>query len=87
MSDTTAATSPPAVWPQTANRIVQGAMLVVLGTAILAISAKIEVPFYPVPMTLQTFAIMALAAAYGSRLAVITVLAYLAEGSPACRCY
>ena len=69
-----------AVWPQNVNRIVQGIVLVVLGTAILAISAKIKVPFYPVPMTLQTFAIMGLAAAYGSRLAVITVLAYLAEG-------
>jgi biotin transport system substrate-specific component len=70
-----------AVWPEGVNQFVQGAVLVVLGTIILAISAKIRVPFYPVPMTLQTFAVMALAAAYGSRLAVLTVLAYLFEGA------
>jgi biotin transport system substrate-specific component len=56
-------------------------VLVLAGTAILALSAKIKVPFYPVPMTLQTFAVMALAAAYGSRLAVATVVVYLLEGA------
>ena len=49
--------------------------------SILTISAKISIPFWPVPMTLQTLAIMAMAAAYGSRLAIATVLAYLAEGA------
>lgn len=56
-----------------------GAMLV-FGVAIIAISAKIQVPFWPVPMTLQTFAILAIAAAYGMRMGVTTVLAYLAAG-------
>jgi biotin transport system substrate-specific component len=70
-----------AVWPDHVNQFVQGAILVVAGTLILTISAKIKVPFYPVPMTLQTFAVMALAAAYGSRLAVLTVLAYLLQGA------
>ncbi len=69
-----------AVWPQNANSTVQTIALVIGGTLILAISAKISVPFWPVPMTLQTLAIMAIAAAYGSRLAVATVIAYLAEG-------
>ncbi len=69
-----------AVWPQNANRAVQTIALIVGGTVILAISAKISVPFWPVPMTLQTLAIMAISAAYGSRLAVATVVAYLAEG-------
>jgi biotin transport system substrate-specific component len=69
-----------AVWPAGANRLVRAIALVLAGTVVLAVSAKISVPFYPVPMTLQTFAIMALAAAYGSRLAVATVIAYLAEG-------
>ena len=68
------------VWPLSVNRMLQSAILVVLGTAVLAISAKIQVPFWPVPMTLQTLAVMALAAAYGSRLAVATVIAYIAEG-------
>ncbi len=70
-----------AVWPQDVNRVLRNVVLVLAGTAILAISAKIKVPFYPVPMTLQTFAIMAIGAAYGSRLAVATVVAYLAEAA------
>ena len=55
-------------------------LLVIVGSALLIISAKIKVFQEPVPITLQTFAIMAIAAAYGSRLAVATVVAYLAEG-------
>jgi biotin transport system substrate-specific component len=67
--------------PSATNRWIRDIFLVLIGTALLAISAKIKVPFYPVPMTLQTFAIMAIAAAYGSRLAVATVVAYLIEGA------
>ena len=69
-----------AVWPESVNRAFQSVVLVIAGTAILAISAKIQVPFWPVPMTLQTLAVMAIAAAYGSNLAVATVIAYIAEG-------
>jgi biotin transport system substrate-specific component len=61
-------------------RLVYSALLVVFGIATLALSAKIQVPFWPVPMTLQTLAIMGIAAAYGSRLGIATVLAYLAAG-------
>jgi biotin transport system substrate-specific component len=53
----------------------------VLGSLILYASAKISVPFWPVPMTLQTGAVALIAAAYGSRLGVATVLLYLAEGA------
>ena len=69
------------VWPKSISPAVQAIVLALVGTAVLAVSAKIKVPFYPVPMTLQTFAVMALAAAYGSRLAVITVVLYLFEGA------
>jgi biotin transport system substrate-specific component len=69
-----------AVWPERINEAMKTGVLVLAGTAILALSAKIQVPFWPVPMTLQTFAVMAIAAAYGSRLAVATVIAYIAEG-------
>jgi biotin transport system substrate-specific component len=55
-------------------------VLAVLGAALLTLSAKIKVPFYPVPMTLQTLALAVLAAAFGARLAVASVLLYLAEG-------
>src|SRR5262245_5443936 len=69
-----------AVWPESIGRLPAAIFLAVVGSIVLALSARIQVPFYPVPMTLQTFAIMAIAAAYGSRLAVATVVLYLAEG-------
>ncbi len=56
------------------------ALAAVLGSALMAVSAKLQVPFYPVPMTLQSMVVMLLGMAYGSRLAVATVLLYLAEG-------
>ncbi len=67
--------------PAGLGRAATAILFVLAGTAVIAISAKVKVPFYPVPMTLQTLAIMAIAASYGSRLAVATVLAYLAEGA------
>ncbi len=57
------------------------AALAGLGVAALAVSAKISVPFWPVPMTMQTFAVLSIGAAYGMRLGVVTVLAYLAVGA------
>ncbi len=64
-----------------AHGLLRAVLLVIVGTAFLTLSAKIRVPFWPVEMTLQTFAIMALAAAYGWRLGTVTVVAYLAEGA------
>ena len=57
------------------------ALLVGLGVLAIAVSAKIQVPFWPVPMTLQTLAIMAIFAAYGLRLSVATIIAYFAAGT------
>lgn len=62
-------------------RIVALAGFAVLGTLILWASAKVSVPFWPVPMTLQTGAVALLAAAYGWRLGAATVLLYLLEGA------
>ena len=53
-------------------RIVALAGFAVLGSLILWASAKISVPFWPVPMTLQTGAVALLAAAYGGRLGAAT---------------
>jgi biotin transport system substrate-specific component len=50
------------------------------GALALALSAKVQVAFYPVPMTLQTLVVLVLGAAYGARLATATVGLYLAEG-------
>ena len=70
-----------ALWPDVLTGSLRSVLLVVIGSLLLALSAQVQVPFYPVPMTLQTFAVLALGAAYGLRLAVITVLAYLAEAA------
>jgi biotin transport system substrate-specific component len=56
-------------------------ILVALGTALLALSAKINLPLPYVPMTLQTLVVLMIAAAYGWRLGSATVIAYLAEGA------
>ncbi len=74
-----------ALWSADSSSQTQSAIrfvaLAIIGAALLAISAKIRVPFWPVPMTLQTFAIMGLGAAYGMRLGLATVLLYLAVGA------
>ncbi len=57
------------------------ALLVLIGTALLALSAKYQVPFWPVPMTLQTGVVALIGAAYGWRMGAATVLLYLVEGA------
>ena len=70
------------IWPsRTANNILRNIILALAGTALLTLSAKIQVPFYPVPMTMQTFMVLALGMAYGWRLGGATLLLYLAEGA------
>lgn len=64
-----------------AARILRAVVLIGLGTGILWASAKVQVPFWPVPMTMQTFAVLVIGAAYGWRLGAATMLAYLAEGA------
>ena len=54
---------------------------VVLGTLLITICAKINVPVWPVPVTLQGFAVATLAAAFGMRIGVATVALYLLEGA------
>ncbi|WBU59209.1 biotin transporter BioY [Paracoccus albus] len=61
--------------------LLMNAVLVLAGTVLLAISAQIAVPMFPVPMTLQTLAISLIGLTYGSRLAAVTLIAYLAEGA------
>jgi len=69
------------LWPSRGDsRFARAATLVVAGTLVLAASAKIQVPFYPVPMTLQSLVALVVGAAYGARLAVATLTLYLAEG-------
>ena len=60
---------------------IKRAALVVLGVAALAIAAKIRVPFWPVPLTMQTFVVLTVGTAYGMRLGVVTLLGYLLVGA------
>ena len=63
------------------NALVRNAVLAIAGSIALWISAKIQVPFYPVPMTMQTFVVLVIGMAYGWPLAGATLLLYLAEGA------
>ncbi|MXX90640.1 MAG: biotin transporter BioY [Boseongicola sp. SB0677_bin_26] len=56
-------------------------LLAVMGSLALWLSAKIQVPFYPVPITMQTFVVLVVGMAFGWRLGTATVLLYLAEGA------
>ncbi|MDD9823233.1 MAG: biotin transporter BioY [Gammaproteobacteria bacterium] len=55
--------------------------LAAAGSALLALAAKVQIPFYPVPLTMQTFVVLALGMAFGCKLGALTVLLYLAEGA------
>ena len=73
-----------AVWPSGASGTQQAARLIALtvgGTFAIALASKINVPFWPVPMTMQTFAILLIGASYGWKLGGTTMLLYLAEGA------
>jgi biotin transport system substrate-specific component len=63
------------------TRIVANIGTVVVGTLLLALAARINVPTWPVPVTLQSFAVALLAGAFGWRIGVATVIAYLLEGA------
>ncbi|WP_119165841.1 biotin transporter BioY [Algihabitans albus] len=70
------------LWPveERAQRLGRDLVLALLGAAILTISAKIQMPMFPVPMTMQTYVVMVIAMAYGWQLGLATVGLYLAQG-------
>jgi biotin transport system substrate-specific component len=70
----------PAAIPSLAERIARGLALALGGSLLLALSAKVQVPFYPVPLTLQTLVVLLLGATLGARLAAASVALYLIEG-------
>ena len=55
-------------------------ILIFIGTIALTIAAKIKIPFYPVPMTMQTFVVLFLGLAFGYKIGLATVSIYLLEG-------
>lgn len=73
-----------AIWPTPAatpsKAIARGTALAMVGACLITLSAKTQVPFWPVPFTLQTLAISVIAAAYGLRLGLATIGLYLIAG-------
>ncbi len=64
----------------TQTKIIKSLIIIFLGSVVLAISAKIKIPFYPVPMTMQTFVVLFLGISFGYKIALATVCLYLMEG-------
>ena len=62
------------------NKITKIILLAVLGSLLLTISAKVKIPFYPVPMTMQTFVVLFLGLAFGYKVGLTIVTLYLLEG-------
>lgn len=73
------------LWPSTHHSVLFGLFralaLIVVGSLLLTLSAKVRIPFYPVPLTMQTLVVLAIGFAYGWKLGALTILCYLAEGA------
>lgn len=61
--------------------LLKRALMVLGGSALIAVAARASVPMFPVPMTLQTLAILMVGFSFGARMGAATLLAYLAEGA------
>ncbi len=64
----------------TQSKIVKNIFIALIGTVLLAISSKIKIPFYPVPMTMQTLIVLIIGIGFGWKLGVATIALYLFEG-------
>ena len=64
----------------TQTKIIKSLLAVILGSIALTISAKIKIPFYPVPMTMQTFIVLFLGVSLGYKIGLASVGLYLLEG-------
>ena len=64
----------------TQTQIIKLILIVLLGSIILTISAKIKIPFYPVPMTMQTFVVLLLGVSFGYKISLAIIMLYLLEG-------
>ncbi len=62
------------------SRLLFGFAAVVVGSLLLTASARTQIPFWPVPMTMQTMAVILIGMTLGSRLGFIVVTAYVLEG-------
>ena len=58
------------------SKIIRNVFIALMGTVLLAVSSKIKIPFYPVPMTMQTLVVLLLGITLGWKLGVATVVLY-----------
>ena len=64
----------------TQTQIIKSLLIILLGSINLAISSKIKIPFYPVPMTMQTFVVLLIGMSFGYKIGLATIGLYLIEG-------
>ena len=62
------------------QKIIKYLLTIFLGSLLLTISAKIKIPFYPVPMTMQTFVVVLMGVTFGWKIGVATISLYLFQG-------
>ena len=62
------------------QKLIKQTIDVLIGSILLTISAKVKIPFYPVPMTMQTFVVVLLGIAFGWKIGLATISLYLFEG-------
>ena len=62
------------------TKLIKSVLAIILGSIALTISAKIKIPFYPVPMTMQTFVVLFLGISFGYKIGLATISLYLLEG-------
>ena len=64
----------------TQTQIIKSLLIILLGSIVLAISSKVKIPFYPVPMTIQTFVVLLIGMSFGYKIGLATISLYLIEG-------
>ena len=62
------------------SKLIKSFIIIILGSVLLTLSAKLKIPFYPVPMTMQTFMVLFLGIAFGYKIGIATISLYLIEG-------
>ena len=62
------------------TKLIKTVLAIILGSIALTISAKIKIPFYPVPMTMQTFVVLFLGVSFGYKIGLASIGLYLFEG-------
>lgn len=71
------------IWPdrESVAGLARRVVLVLGGSVLLALSAKVQIPFWPVPLNMETFVLLVIGLGYGRALGLATVLAFLVEGA------